>query len=127
MRKILRGRAARKVVIYLLVCSLISNTSLPTVFADAVPGMIEGENVVQGTAAFNTAGNVTTITTGGAGTIIEYGRFNIDSLKTVDFAQPSASAAVLNRIVQANPSLINGALTSNGRVFIVNPAGIIFG
>jgi len=127
VRKILRGRAARKVVTYLMICSLISNTSLPTVFADAVPGMIEGENVVQGTAAFNTAGNVTTVTTGGAGTIIEYGRFNIDSLKTVDFAQPSASAAVLNRIVQANPSLINGALTSNGRVFIVNPAGIIFG
>ncbi len=127
VRKILRGHSARKVFIYLLICTLVLNTSLPTVLADAVPGMIEGENVVQGTAAFNTAGNVTTVTTGGAATIIEYSRFNIDSLKTVDFAQPGASAAVLNRIVQANPSLINGALTSNGRVFLVNPAGIIFG
>jgi len=95
--------------------------------ADAVPGMIEGENVVAGSATFNTAGNVTTIATGSASTIIEYNRFNIDSLKTVDFAQPDAASAVLNRIVEANPSLINGNLTSNGQVFIVNPAGIIFG
>ncbi|MFH1719055.1 MAG: Ig-like domain-containing protein [Planctomycetota bacterium] len=127
VRRKIKWRYLRKGLIYFLTWCLLLNTSLPTALADVVPGMIEGENVVHGTAGFNTAGDITTITTGGASTIIEYSRFNIDSLKTVDFAQPDASSAVLNRIVEANPSLINGALTSNGRVFIVNPAGIVFG
>jgi large exoprotein involved in heme utilization and adhesion len=34
---------------------------------------------------------------------------------------------VLNRVVTQNPSTILGALQSNGRVFIVNPNGILFG
>ncbi len=127
IKRKIKWRYIRKGFIYFLTWCLVLNTSLPAVMADVVPGMIEGENVVVGSAGFNTAGNVTTITTDSASTIIEYSRFNIDSLKTVNFAQPDAASAVLNRIVEANPSLINGSLTSNGQVFIVNPAGIIFG
>jgi filamentous hemagglutinin family protein len=123
----LKGHYWRKVITYFLTCCLFLNTSLPVVLADEVPGMIEGEAVVQGTASFNTAGDTTTITTGGASTIIEYTRFNIDELRTVDFAQPDASSAVLNRVIEANQSLINGNLISNGRVFLVNPAGVVFG
>ncbi|HUT46739.1 MAG TPA: filamentous hemagglutinin N-terminal domain-containing protein, partial [Sedimentisphaerales bacterium] len=121
-----KGRNWRKVITYFLTCCLFLNTSLPVILADAVPDMIEGEAVLQGSASFNTAGDITTITTGGASTIIEYTRFNIDDLKTVNFAQPDASSAVLNRVIEANQSLINGDLLSNGRVFLVNPAGIIF-
>jgi len=127
VRRKIKWRYLRKGLIYFLTWCLLLNTSLPAALADIVPGMIEGENVVHGSMSYGTVDNITTITTGGASTIIEYSRFNIDSLKTVDFAQPDAASAVLNRIVEANPSLINGALTSNGRVFLVNPAGIIFG
>ena len=125
--KSLKRRSWRKIITYFLVCCMFLNTSLPVALADEVPGMIEGEAVVQGTASFNTAGNTTTITTGGPSTIIEYSRFNIDALKTVNFAQPDAGSAVLNRVIEANQSLINGNLISNGRVFLVNPAGIMFG
>jgi len=121
-----KDRNWRKVITYFLTCCLFLNTSLPVILADAVPGMIEGEIFVQGTGGFDTVGNTTTITTGGPSTIIEYTRFNIDALRTVDFAQPDASSAVLNRVIEANQSLINGDLLSNGRVFLVNPAGIIF-
>jgi filamentous hemagglutinin family protein len=93
--------------------------------ADWVPGMIEGENVLTGTGTAVYDG-VSTITTTG-NPIIEYSRFNVDAGVTIDFAQPSTTSAVLNRIIVANPSLINGTLTSNGQVYIVNPAGVIFG
>lgn len=126
-RKSLKGSFYRKLVIYFLMYSLILNTSLPAVLADAVPGMIEGENVTSGSATFTTVDNTTTIETVGMETIIEYTRFNVDGGKTVHFDQPDISAATLNRIIEANPSLINGNLTSNGRVFIINPAGVIFG
>jgi haemagglutination activity domain len=36
-------------------------------------------------------------------------------------------AAVLNRVTSTEASLIRGALQSNGRVFLINPNGIIFG
>jgi filamentous hemagglutinin family protein len=106
---------------------LFFNMPRPAAAEDPVPGMIEGYNVVHGTAPYNTVGNTTTFTTGGASTIIEYSRFNIDGGKTVHFAQPTTSAATLNRIIEANPSLINGTLSSNGQIFMVNPAGVIFG
>ena len=36
-------------------------------------------------------------------------------------------ASVLNRITGADPSRIDGTLLANGRVYIVNPAGVFFG
>jgi len=117
----------KQAIVYFLSCCLFFNTS-SVVLAAAVPGMIEGENVTHGTAAFNTAGNKTTVTTTDMKTIIEYGRFNIDAGKIVHFNQlAGVSAATLNRIIQANPSLINGTLSSNGRLVLINPAGVYFG
>ena len=43
------------------------------------------------------------------------------------FLQQSASSAVLNRVVGAMPSSIMGQLLSNGRVYLINPHGILFG
>jgi filamentous hemagglutinin family protein len=43
------------------------------------------------------------------------------------FIQQSASSAVLNRITGQSPSQILGALQSNGKVFLINPNGIVFG
>ena len=39
----------------------------------------------------------------------------------------SSDLAVLNRVVGVNPSLILGTLQSNGRVFLINPNGIVVG
>lgn len=61
------------------------------------------------------------------GAIIEWGSFNIASTFKVQFNLPDATAAVLNRVVGAGQSLIDGLLASNGNVFLVNPAGIVFG
>lgn len=85
-----------------------------------------GANVINGQASFATSGNTLTVTNT-PGTIIHWQDFSIGTSEITRFAQQSAASAVLNRVVTSNPSSILGALQSNGRVFLVNPNGIIFG
>ncbi len=82
--------------------------------------------VVNGAAQFTTVGNLLSITNT-ANAIINWGSFSIGANEITKFIQQSASSAVLNRVVGQNPSSIFGALQSNGRVFLINPNGIVFG
>src|SRR5262249_3567818 len=59
--------------------------------------------------------------------IINWQSFSIGVNEITRFVQQSASSAVLNRVATGNPSAILGALQSNGRVFLINPGGILFG
>ena len=62
------------------------------------------------------------------GAVISYPNgFDIGSGETVQFIQPSSSARVLNQIYGETPSQINGNLQSNGHIYLLNSAGIIFG
>ncbi|MDD5301090.1 MAG: filamentous hemagglutinin N-terminal domain-containing protein, partial [Gallionella sp.] len=85
-----------------------------------------GAAVVNGQASFATKGNTLTVTNT-PGTIINWQGFSIGANEITRFAQQSASSAVLNRVIANNPSNILGSLQSNGRVFLVNPSGIVFG
>jgi len=82
--------------------------------------------VVNGSANFATAGNILNITNS-HNAIINWGSFSISVNELTKFIQPSALSAVLNRVTGQDPSAILGALQSNGRVFLVNPNGIVFG
>src|SRR5206468_7126312 len=54
--------------------------------------------------------------------------FNIGARESVRFNQPGSSSVVLNRVTGGlGPSEILGALTANGRVFLINRDGILFG
>jgi len=85
-----------------------------------------GAAIVNGQASFATSGNTLTITNT-PNTIINWQGFSIGANEITRFAQQSASSAVLNRVIANNPSSILGSLQSNGRVFLVNPSGIVFG
>lgn len=61
------------------------------------------------------------------GAIMHWNTFSIAGGETTRFVQQSAASAILNRVVGASPSDILGRLESNGRVFLVNPNGILFG
>ncbi|MBK8118811.1 MAG: filamentous hemagglutinin N-terminal domain-containing protein [Sulfuritalea sp.] len=81
--------------------------------------------VVKGTASFNQAGNLLTVTNSN-GAIINWDKFSIKAGETTHFAQTSASSAVMNRVLN-DPTAIYGTLSSNGRVWLINPAGIMVG
>ncbi len=58
---------------------------------------------------------------------LEWDRFNLGADERIRFDQPGANAAVLNRILDVDPSVILGQIDANGRVFLANPNGVIFG
>lgn len=58
---------------------------------------------------------------------IDWQTFNIGSTAQVNFIQPSASSATLNRVLDPNPSQIFGRINANGQVFLTNSSGIYFG
>ncbi len=59
--------------------------------------------------------------------ILEWGAFSIGPKSSVHFQQDNAASQVLNRVVGKDPSEILGTLTSNGKVWLVNPNGVLFG
>ena len=85
-----------------------------------------GPTVVHGTAAIQQAGNLLQVTNTPSA-IINWQGFSIGTGETTRFAQQTAASAVLNRVVGQDPSAILGTLNSNGRVFLLNPNGIVFG
>ncbi len=89
-------------------------------------GSIQGVRVTAGSATLRQNGPQTSITASN-GAIINYTRFDIPAGNSVRFIEPSAHSRVLNRINSAEPSKIDGSLTSNGTVYLVNPAGVMFG
>jgi filamentous hemagglutinin family protein len=94
--------------------------------ATAQAGPVGGV-VAAGAAAISSSGTATTITQSSANTVINWQSFGIAAGESVRFAQPGSSSVALNRVVGADASAIFGSLSSNGKVFLVNPNGILFG
>ncbi|HEX4872849.1 MAG TPA: filamentous hemagglutinin N-terminal domain-containing protein [Nevskiaceae bacterium] len=88
----------------------------------------QGAEMVAGEALFNasTPGLLEIQQTSGQA-IINWQSFSIGAGETVRFLQPDAQALVLNRVLGGDASTLLGSLLANGRVFLVNPAGVLFG
>lgn len=105
--------------------------AVATCFAAGAQALPTAPNVVNGTASIATAGNTMTVTNSN-GAIINWATFGIGAGETTRFIQPSVSSRVLNQVVgtAGSPlemSRIYGTLSSNGQVWLVNPAGIVVG
>jgi filamentous hemagglutinin family protein len=85
-----------------------------------------GPQVINGQATFSSQGNVLSVTNT-PGAIINWQGFSINPGEITRFLQQNANSGVLNRVVGQDPTQILGALQSNGRVFLINPNGILFG
>lgn len=83
--------------------------------------------LVNGQASIQTIGNTLAVKTSTTRTIINWQSFSINSGEVTRFDQPSPTSAVLNRVTGQNPSQLLGILESNGRVMLINPAGIVVG
>lgn len=87
----------------------------------------EGGVVAGGEASIASGVNTTIIQQGSDRAVIDWRSYDIHAGESVHYAQPSATAATLNRIHDADPSHIQGKLTANGQVYLVNPNGMVFG
>lgn len=87
----------------------------------------QGPTIVRGTVSFNNPNAATLEITNSPSAILNWQSFGIGHGETTRFIQESASSAVLNRVVGGSSSEILGSLVSNGRVFLINPAGILIG
>ncbi|MHB2020875.1 MAG: two-partner secretion domain-containing protein, partial [Candidatus Xenobia bacterium] len=97
---------------------------LPVAPALAAPS---GGSVVSGSAIITQAGGITKIVQATGQVIINWQNFGIGVGEVVNFIQPSSLAVALNRVTGVNPSVILGSLNANGRIFLINPNGILFG
>jgi filamentous hemagglutinin family protein len=87
-----------------------------------------GPTVVHGGVGFAGLGtSALTITNqAGGNAIINWNGFSIGAAELTRFQQ-FANLAVLNRVTGNELSSILGALQSDGRIFLINPNGIVFG
>ncbi|KAG8153029.1 filamentous hemagglutinin [Burkholderia catarinensis] len=59
--------------------------------------------------------------------VTDWTAFSVDKGQRVTFNQPSTASIALNRVKGQDASAIYGNIDANGRVFLVNPNGILFG
>ena len=86
-----------------------------------------GGTVVAGQASINGTPGNTVIQQGSQHAVINWASFNIGKGESVQFQQPNSSAVALNRVLGNDGTTILGNLSANGKVFIVNPNGVLFG
>src|SRR6266700_2745515 len=108
---------------------LLTTTAL--IALGSVPGAAgpDGPTVVGGSATITGAGTSSVLvkqTTDRA--IINWNTFNIRTGESTTFQQINTSSIALNRVTgNLGPSVIDGTLTANGRVFVINRDGILIG
>ena len=130
LRKILRTYYFRQMTaMFLITCLFFGPVTISMAStnpgADALPsGVIDSSGI----GSFdNSIANQLNITQIAGEAVINWNNFDIGTDSMVQFIQPDSTAAVLNRVHDGSPTGIMGSLTANGRIFIVNPAGVVFG
>lgn len=101
--------------------------SLVLSFTANVHALPAGGVVSAGGASISSGAGNTTITQSTQNAAINWQSFNIGAAETVRFVQPNSNSVMLNRVLGSDPSSILGSLAANGKVFLINPNGILFG
>ncbi len=103
--------------------ALMACLALPT-YAFAAP---QDGNVTGGNASIDVVGNTTTINQSSDRAIIRWQSFDVDSIETVKFNQPNSGSITVNRITDTKASRIEGKISANGNIILINPNGLVFG
>ena len=87
----------------------------------------QGGNVVSGNVNINYAAlDRLNVNQTSNQAIVNWQSFNVGRDASVHFNQPGSKASILNNVLSGR-SIINGSIYSNGRLFLVNPTGILTG
>jgi filamentous hemagglutinin family protein len=80
---------------------------------------------ISGATVANTANSVT-VTQTASKAVINWDTFSLSSGATFNVTNQTVNSILLNRVVGGSASQINGSITANGSVWIVNPQGVYF-
>ncbi len=108
-----------------ILCASVAAISL--VAASAAYAAPEGGAVSRGSATISQNGKKTDIHQSSNKVILDWRSFDIGADEHTEFHQPSRSAIALNRINDTKASKIDGRLTANGNIMLINPNGVVFG
>lgn len=87
----------------------------------------DGGVVTDGSANIIHNGNITDISQHSQNITVVWDNFDIDVNDVVNFLQPNSQSLALNRVLSADGTQINGQLNANGRVFVLDANGVLFG
>jgi filamentous hemagglutinin family protein len=110
----------------LLARAAAAHPPLPTPCLAGNCGTSAQSFVTYGTAGATLSGTTLNVTQSSSKAILNWADFNIANGYSVNFLQPGATSAVLNKIWSADPSVIAGRLNANGQVYLYNQNGIVF-
>ena len=99
--------------LYLLPLSIIANP--------------QGAEVVQGDCSVQGGAHRLEVIQSSDKAIVKWDNFSINKGEITKFIQPSSTSAILNRVTGDSPSQIYGTLKSNGKVYLINQAGVFIG
>jgi filamentous hemagglutinin family protein len=108
-------------VILCQIAGVIALSVVPNAVASPQNG-----TVVAGAASITGAAAAVTINQSSQNVVINWQSFSIAPNEAVTFQQPNGNSVALNRVTGADPSAILGSLSANGKVFLVNPNGVLF-
>ncbi len=108
---------------------LATSALVPLGLVPAAQANPVGASVAAGTAQVSGEGTANlTVNQATDKAIINWNTFNIGTGETTQFVQPGTGSVMLNRVTGGlGSSQIDGALKANGKVFLINPDGILFG
>lgn len=109
---------------------VVAGASLLGLFCQAPAfALPSGATVVSGDAGFQTStdGRHMVIDQQSHKLITNWNEFSVRADERVSFHQPGQDAVALNRVIGRNGSDIQGRIDANGKVFLVNPNGVVFG
>ncbi|PTY04018.1 hypothetical protein DB346_04270 [Verrucomicrobia bacterium LW23] len=86
-----------------------------------------GGSVQAGSARIENSPGQVTIRQSSDRSVVHWNDFSISRGETTTFVQPGTRSATLNRVTGSGTSHINGSLNANGRVYLVNPNGVVVG
>src|SRR5512140_2849446 len=101
--------------------------SLVLAFGSNVYTLPPGGAVSAGSASIAQGAGKTTVSQSSQNAAINWQSFSIGQGEAVRFVQPNSNSVALNRVLGPDASSILGSLSANGKVFLLNPNGIIFG
>lgn len=87
----------------------------------------QNPHVVHGDVSFQNLSNAALQITASDKAIINWETFSIDATELTKFLQPSSQSTVLNRVQGSIPTSIMGTLEANGKIYLINPSGILVG